>query len=206
MRELSIDRIVEAGRTFNLGREMPVENIRSSLRDLFTDLEMNGVDYVLVGGVALLAFVEGRNTQDVDLIVDPTQAQHMPWNARLIDRDFGKASYRGIDVDLLLTTNALFAEVRAQERTLITFAERQIPAATRQGLLLWKLYALPSLYRQGKLARAALYETDILMLRQGANVDDDALLLRLEPHLARHDVDELRRILAEQRARVRFSE
>jgi hypothetical protein len=206
VRELSIDLIVEAGRTFNLRREMPLENIRSSLRDLFTELEANGVDYVLVGGVALLTFVEGRNTQDVDLIVDPAQAQRMPWNAQIIDRDLGKAAYRGIDVDLLLTTNPLFAEVRAQERTLVTFAERQIPAATRQGLLLLKLYALPSLYRQGEQARAALYETDILMLRQGANIDDEALLARLESHLARHDVDELRRILAEQRARVRFSE
>jgi hypothetical protein len=44
----------------------------------------------------------------------------------------------------------------------------------------------------------------MLMLHQGASVDDEGLLHELEPHLARHDVAELRRILGEQRARRRF--
>ncbi len=80
-----------------------------------------------------------------------------------------------------------------------------MPCATREGLLLLKLYALPSLYRQGNLARAALYETDILMLRQDAMVDEEKLLAVLSVHLAPHDIDELRRILLEQRERRRFT-
>jgi hypothetical protein len=67
------------------------------------------------------------------------------------------------------------------------------------------LYALPSLYRRGNLARAALYETDILMLRQDAMVDEEKLLAILSKHLAPHDIDELRRILLEQRERRRFT-
>jgi hypothetical protein len=66
-----------------------------------------------------------------------------------------------------------------------------------------KLYALPSLYRQGKLARAALYENDVLMLHQGGAIDDEALLGELASHLSATDVAELRRILADQRARRR---
>ncbi|HEY3229090.1 MAG TPA: hypothetical protein VGJ87_07705, partial [Roseiflexaceae bacterium] len=61
------------------------------------------------------------------------------------------------------------------------------------------------LYRQGNLARAALYETDILMLRQDAMVDEEKLLAILSKHLAPHDIDELRRILREQRERRRFT-
>jgi hypothetical protein len=141
---------------------------------------------------------------DIDLIIDPADAQQMPWSAELRDRDFGGALYRSINVDFLLTSNALFADVRAKERATITFEGRSIPSVSREGLVLLKLYALPSLYRQGKLDRAALYETDILMLHQGVSIDDEALLRRLEPHLAGHDLAELRKILDEQRARRRF--
>jgi len=70
---------------------------------------------------------------------------------------------------------------------------------------LLKLYALPSLYRQGNLVRAALYEADIFGLLQGAAIDDEQLLATLSNYLAAHDVDELRRILHEQRERRRFT-
>ena len=72
-------------------------------------------------------------------------------------------------------------------------------------MLLLKLYALPSLYRQGNLVRAALYEADIFGLQQGATIDDEQLLATLSDHLAAHDIDELRRIVREQRERRRFT-
>jgi len=72
-------------------------------------------------------------------------------------------------------------------------------------MLLLKLYALPSLYRQGNLVRAALYEADIFGLQQGADIDTESLLMILSKHLAAPDVDELRRILREQRERRRFT-
>lgn len=184
---------------------MPADDTRTTIRGLFQALSAARVDYLLVGGVALLIYVEGRNTQDVDLIVDPADLERIPWGAVVRDRDFGEASYRGIHIDLLLTTNPLFAHVRQHERAEVSFGDTRIPCVTREGLLLLKLYALPSLYRQGKLARAALYETDVLMLHQDAHVDDERLLAQLERHMARHDVVELRRILEEQRTRRRFA-
>ena len=202
---LPIDDIIENGQAFNLRRKMPMHDIRATVRALFEDLHAARIDYVLVGGVALLSYVEGRNTQDIDLIVDPKQLQRLAWQAAVQDRDFGTANYRGLKVDLLLTTNPLFAYVRRQERTTISFEEISVPCATREGLLLLKLYALPSLYRQGNLARAALYETDILMLRQGATIDEERLLAILHKYLAPHDIEELRRILHEQRERKRFT-
>lgn len=201
---VAIDAIVDLGRVFDPKNMTVSSDIRSAVRALFEELSHKQLDYLLVGGVAVLSLVEARNTQDVDLLLDPADIARMDWNARVLDRDFGKGSYRGIDVDLLLTTNPLFSEVFRTERTRITFGDLEVPAATREGLLLLKLYALPSLYRQGKLARAALYETDILLLRQGADVDDERLVARLEPHLAKHDIAELAKILCEQRQRVRF--
>jgi hypothetical protein len=203
--QLPIDEIVENGIVFNLRRKLPMYDIRATVRALFTDLRAVKVDYVLVGGVALLYYVPGRNTQDVDLIIAPKQLSKLDWQATVQDNDFGKANYHGFQVDLLLTTNPLFAYVQRKERTTITFDDINVPCATREGLLLLKLYALPSLYRQGNLARAALYETDILMLRQDAMVDEEKLLVILSKHLAPHDIDELRRILLEQRERRRFT-
>jgi hypothetical protein len=201
---LAIDRILRDGLAFNPGANQAMEAVRSAIRALFEELERREIEYLLVGGVALLSYVEGRNTQDIDLILDPADLDKLPWHPTVRDRDFGEADFQGIHVDLLLTTNPLFRHVLATERTLIEFGEAQVPCATREGLLLLKLYALPSLYRQGKLARAALYETDILMLHQDVRIDDDQLLAVLAGHLAPHDVDELGKILEEQRARRRF--
>jgi hypothetical protein len=203
--QLPIDEIVENGIAFNLRREMPMYDIRATVRALFADLHAAKVDYVLVGGVALLSYIDGRNTQDVDLIVAPKQLKKIDWQATIQDKDFGKANYHGFHVDLLLTTNKLFAYVSKKEITTITFDNMSVPCATPEGLLLLKLYALPSLYRQGNFDRADLYETDIAMLFRHTQIADDDLFAVLSDHLAPHDIDELRRILQEQRARRRFT-
>jgi hypothetical protein len=182
-----------------------MDNLRSVVRGLFAELNAASIDYVLVGGVALLTYVAGRNTQDIDLIVDPAQTPWPRWQATIQDADFGAANYCGLHIDLLLTTNPLFAYVRRHEVTTIAFDDLAVRCATREGLVLLKLYALPSLYRQGNLARAALYETDIFLLMQGVQVDDAALLSVLQQYLAAPDVAELRRILDEQRTRRRFA-
>jgi hypothetical protein len=139
------------------------------------------------------------------LIVSPEDLGKLPWNAKARDADFAGATYRGVRVDLRLRSNALFDEVARTARAMVSFQGRPVVTATREGLLLLKLYALPSLYRTANLARAALYETDVLMLHQGAAVDDAALLARLRPHLSGYDIAELGRILEEQRARTRFA-
>jgi len=159
----------------------------------------------LVGGIAMLSYVEVRNTQDVDIIVNPKQIKKFEWNAVVQDANFGQANFHGLRVDLLLTTNPLFAYVSRHQRTDVSFDDNLVSCATREGMLLLKLYALPSLYRQGNLVRAALYEADIFGLQQGSEIDTERLLTILGKYLAAHDVDELRRILREQRERRRFT-
>ena len=201
---LRIDEIVQNAHTFDPRAPM-TPDLRPAVEALFDELDAKRVDYVLVGGVALLSYVEGRNTQDIDLIVSEDALAALPWDAHIEDSDFARAKYRGIRVDLLLRNNALFDEVARTARTAVSFQGRPVVTATREGLLLLKLYALPSLYRTANLARAALYETDVLMLHQGAVVDDAALLERLRPHLSGSDIAELDRILDEQRSRRRFT-
>lgn len=202
---LPVDAVIQHGLAFNVRAEpMPGVAVREAIRALFEELRTAQVDYLLVGGVALLAHIDGRNTQDIDMIVAPEEIGRVRWQAQQHDHDFASATYCGVAVDLLLTTNPVFAAVWRQERMTVLFAGHPVTCATRVGLLVLKLYALPSLYRQGNLARAALYETDILMLLQGTTIDAERLLDSLCPHLSPSDIEELRRILAEQRERRRF--
>lgn len=77
--------------------------------------------------------------------------------------------------------------------------------STPEGLVLLKLYALPSLYRQGDVSRAAFYETDILTLMHDHRVDPEPLFAELEPHLSATDLKALRQIVAEIRQRIERS-
>ncbi len=201
--ELPIAEIVQNAHAFN-PRGPVTQDLRPAIEALFLELDQKHVDYVLVGGVALLSYVDGRNTQDIDLIVRADQLSAIDWAATVQDHDFGRAQYRGVRVDLLLRTNRLFEHVADQERTTTQFHGQSVPVATRKGLLLLKLYALPSLYRNGELARAALYETDVRMLLQGASISDEELLGQLGALLSPSDIAELARILGEQRERRRF--
>jgi hypothetical protein len=200
---LAVDDVVQNAHDFNL-REPMTGDLRPAIEALFRELEDKKIDHMLVGGVALLSYVEGRNTQDIDLIVRADQLGSIDWHATVQDRDFGRAIYRGVRVDLLLRTNPLFAYVAEHERSTVDFHGRPIPIATRKGLLLLKLYALPSLYRNAQLGRAALYEADIRMLHQSAEVDDGELLRVLQAHLSGSDIAELSRILDDHRSARRF--
>ena len=66
---------------------------------------------------------------------------------------FVRANYSELQIDILLTKNPLFKKVHDQYSKVEKFLDRKIPLATIEGLLLLKLYALPSLYRQDNFAR-----------------------------------------------------
>lgn len=194
---VAIDQVLEAAQAFDVKNRAPMTDLRSVAEGLFDELEREHADYLLVGGLALLAYIEGRNTQDVDLIVDPGVVSRLPWHGRILDHDFAEAAYRGIHVDLLLTSNPVFRHVATSERASLMFGHREIPCASRGGMLLLKLYALPSLYRQGKFARVALYEADIRMLLLDAEVDMAGIFALLEGRMLATDVAELRTIVRE---------
>jgi hypothetical protein len=71
-----------------------------------------------------------------------------------------------------------------------------------EGLLLLKLYALPSLYRQGSFARVGIYEADIATLVQAYRPALDRLLDELSAYLGESDLHEVQDIVGEIRGRI----
>lgn len=127
------------------GNHMHADPLPQTVQRLFELLQQKRIDYVLVGGVALLTYVEGRNTQDIGLIM---------------------------------------------------------AVSSLEGLLLLKLYALPSLYRQGSFARVGLYENDIVTLLYAYPVLTQGLQEELSRHLDPNDMVEVQKIIAEIQQRI----
>jgi hypothetical protein len=170
---------------------------------LFALLEERQIEYLLVGDVALLQYVAGRNSENIELIMALSFLDRLPELRKTgQDGDIARVTFEGLQIDLLLPSNPVFDEVRRRYATRQRFVEREIPCATPEGLVLLKLYALPSLYRQGDTVRAALYETDILTLILRHQVDPEPLFGELEPHVNGTDLKALRGIVEEIRQRI----
>ena len=54
------------------------DKLKSQLISLFTILHERKVPYVLVGGIAMLTYIEGRNTKDVDLVLSVESLAAIP--------------------------------------------------------------------------------------------------------------------------------
>jgi len=178
-------------------------NLPRDLLDLFSLLRDRKVRYLLVGGVAMLRYVEGRNTEDIDLVLSPKSLAALP---EIVvgdqDRDFARGNFRGVRIDVLLTTNTLFRLVAQKHATIHRFREIDVRCATVDGLLLLKLYALPPLYRRGDGQRIALYEADMTMLMQRHRPLMDPIFKVLESRLDPCALAELRSIVADIEQRI----
>lgn len=194
-------------------RTMDLQDVLRRIPRLFDLLDERGVPYVLAGGIAMLVYVEGRNTQDIDLVV-PTDALDTVPELVVDERrdEFARTMYGDLRVDLLFTDHGLFDTVHRDYSTVRRFAERDIRCATVEGLTMMKLYALPSLYRQGRFGRLHIQEGDVGSLLSVFRTDLKSIFGELENHLTATDVDGLREIvddiqkqLATQRTRFNRS-
>jgi hypothetical protein len=174
----------------------------------FSLLRERQIEYVLVGGIALLQYVEGRNTEDIDLIMAVSALEQLPeLHVDTRDADFARGKFGELKVDVLLTTNPLFDEVRQRYTTIQRFVEEDIPCATVEGLILLKLYALPSLYRQGNFTRIGLYENDVATLLHAHHPPVKPLLAELSLYLSESDMTQVKQIASEIQLRIsRFEE
>ena len=68
--------------------------------------------------------------------------------------------------------------------------------------MLLKLYALPSLYREGDGQRIGLYENDIFMLFEKYRPDVAALFNELTTHVSDDEMQELQNIWSDIQRRV----
>jgi hypothetical protein len=205
--QVYIGKVVRNALVFNFrnprGGTVSDSALLDTIDRLFALLEERRTEYLLVGGIALLQYVDGRNTEDIDLIMALSSLEKLPEIRKVgQDRDFARGDFEGLQIYLLLTSNPLFETVRRRYATRQRFVEREIPCATPEGLVLLKLYALPSLYRQGDLTRVALYETDILTLMDRCRIDLEPLFAELALHLSPTDLASLRQITDEIRQRI----
>ena len=185
----------------------PAMPVPQDAMDLFRLLAERRVDYLLVGGMAMLTYVKGRNTKDVDLLMSVAAMEQLP-ELRIEDRnDFlALGTFKSIQVDLLLTKNPLFKIVAEKFATKHSFEELKIPTATVEGMILLKLFALPSLYRQFDWERIHVYESDIKTLLALHKPATEPLFTLLEKHILPTDLKELKNIVSGEQQRVAKAE
>ena len=183
---------------------MNADSLLTQVERLFDLLDSRRTDYVLAGGIALLTYVEGRNTQDIDLIMALPSLEKLP-EIEIESQDiyFARGRFGELQIDVLLTKNPLFDKVAKEYSAEKQFLERKIQCASVEGLLLLKLFALPSLYRQGSFERVGIYENDIATLIHAFDPDMKPLLAELSNHLNETDMTEARSILTEIEGRIR---
>jgi hypothetical protein len=195
-----IGRVIRDAVAFNIrnwqGGVMASDSLIQSVQDLFALLEERKIDYVLVGGIALLHYIEGRNTQDIDLLMVSSALEKLP-ELEVTSQDvyFVRARFGDLQINVLLTQNPLFKSVKKKYAKIQPLLEQNIPLATVEGLLLMKLYALPSLYHQGNFARVEIYEGDIAALLHDYKPDEAALLNELSNYMSESDLAEIKSIL-----------
>ena len=186
-----------------LGGIMNSDSLIQSIQDFFALLELRKIDYVLVGGIAILHYIEGRNTQDLDVLMAVSSLEKLP-ELKVASQDMYvvRASYHELQIDIWLTHNPLFKKVHSQYSKVEKFLDRKIPIATVEGLLLLKLYALPSLYRQGNFARVGIYENDIATLLHDYQPDMPALLNELSKYVNQNDLAEIKGVVSDLQKRI----
>jgi hypothetical protein len=182
---------------------MNADSLLAQVEQLFNLLASRKTDYVLVGGIALLTYVEGRNTQDIDLIMALPSLTKIP-EIKITSQDlyFARGQFGELQIDILLTKNPLFDRVAKRYSTEKQFLDRKIRCATVEGLLLLKLFALPSLYRQGSFERVGIYENDIASLLYAFNPKMEPLFAELSKYLNESDMTDARKIVMDVEARI----
>ncbi len=204
---IDIGRVIRNAILFNpqnrLANAMEPDSLLVSVKRLFELFQARQIDFLLVGGVALLSYVEGRNTEDLDLIMVASKLKELP-EIHLASQEqyFARGEFEGLKIDILLTRNPLFAHVIRRHATTRPFLDGEIPTATVEGLLLLKLYALPSLHRQGDFNRVSLYENDIAILMYQYRPEVAPLVKELSKYLTGGDLEEIDNVLGEIQRRI----
>lgn len=202
----AIAEILRNGLTFdvkNWDGVMEFGDLLAAVEFLFFNLEDRQIEYLLVGDIAMLSYGEGRNTQNIDFILSKQALDKLPELVVLEEnRDFIRGNFGSLQVDVLLTQNELFDLVNQRYAVQKQFGDRTIRCVTVEGLIILKLYALPSLYRQGNFDRVSLYESDItqLLLRYPTQLESTFTILA--PHLLESDLQAIRETVSDIESRI----
>ena len=203
----AIGEVIKNGILFDMknwnGEPPDVDRLPEAVERLFDILEERGIDYLLVGGIALLSYIDGRNTQDIDFILSKVDIDSIDEIVVVEENsDFIRAQFDSLQINCLLTRNALFKLVCDQYATKRAFGDRTVRCATIRGLLLLKFFALPSLYRQGQFSKASIYENDITQLLLIESIELSEIFPVLSPFVLASDLQKLRTTASDIESRI----
>ncbi len=171
-----------------------------ALLDLLAEREIN---CVLVGAVAMLQYVPGRNTKDIDFIMPKSELRRCPEIVVFHeDETFCQASFGCVNVDFLYSRHRLFQEVAVNYCTVRHISGHLIKCATPTGLVILKLFAIPSLLYQFREGKIRQYESDIEGMIETCEVPDDEVLALLQKHLKPGELLAVKTVLTDLRARI----
>jgi hypothetical protein len=137
--------------------------------------------------------------------VAPSCLEDLPEiEVKAMGEHFARARFAEVRLDLLFTTDPLFVKVLRSYTITHHFEDlpqQPVPCATVEGLVLLKLYALPSLYRQGEFLRVGLFENDVASLLHAYRPQIEPLLAELGEHLSDSDLAAVRTLVPELQRR-----
>ena len=185
--EVSIKSIIYAANAFNTRNwmddyKMNFDNLPQSVDKFLKLLSENDIEIVIVGGIALLSYMQDRNTQDLDLIISKSDFDKISPSLKTIeaDDDFANCeTFDGLKVDFLFTENAIFNYVKKGFSQKRNYREGTFYIATVEGLVLMKLYAWADLRFNGQLFNDKFLLTKSLRYKN----DIEVLMLNYEVNL-----------------------
>ena len=168
-------------------------------------LEEKQVDFCIVGGIAYLAYIQDRNTKDLDILISVTELEKIIGYVEVTNKDvnFTNTKFEGMSIDFLKTSNALFNYVKEYEMTSYNFIEGLYPVATVNGLILMRFDAIIDLYQKGRFDKIDRYEWDLATLTRHYSIDWEHIWKVSQKFFTDGQINEFKKMVAEwQKPRV----
>ena len=159
----------------------------------------NDADFCIVGGIAYLAYIQDRNTKDLDILISVSDLEKVIEFVDVINKDanFTNAEFQGLRIDFLKTSNSLFEYVKQHETATYEFAEGVFPIATIEGLVLMRFDAIIDLYQKGNFNKIMRYENDLQFLTVNHSINWDSIWKTSATFFTKGQIIEFQRMVAE---------
>ena len=168
-------------------------------------LEELQVDFCIGGGIAYLAYIQDRNTKDLDILISVTELEKIIGYVEVTNKDanFTNARFEGMQIYFLKTSHSLFEYVKEHETTRYDFTEGLYPIATINGLILMRFDAIIDLYRKGNSNKIIFYERDLQVLTLNFEIDWEHIWNISQKFFTGGQINEFKKMIAEwQKPRV----
>lgn len=162
-------------------------------------LEEKDVDFAIGGGIAYLAYVQDRNTKDLDILISVKELDKILDYVEVTNKDanFTNAVFEGMRIDFLKTSNSVFEYVKNHETTNYNFEEGLYPVATINGLILMRFDAIIDLYQKGRFDKIDRYEWDLSRLTKNFEIDWEHIWKVSRKFFTEGQIAEFRKMVAE---------